>query len=124
MRSLKICYILLLKKEPTSKCNNFFLPRLLDQVSVLSQLELEAKTLARSGEAKLSGWSQLSKGMLDLMKNCSEVCIIILKIHRLLLKSNSKAKTLETQGTIFWVTFGYYLTFMVDYCAFRRLISL
>jgi hypothetical protein len=104
---MKTYYVLLLSKESSPKFHNFLLPRLLDQVSVLSQLELEVRTLARSGEKGLSSWIQLPKGKLDLLANCVEVCVIILKIHRLLLKKHHKAGTLESQGKIFWTSFGY-----------------
>lgn len=104
---MKTYYVLLLKNEASPKYHNFFLPRLLDQVSVLSQLELEAKTLARPGEKSISGWNQLPKGKLDLLANCAEICTIILKIHNLLLKKSNRFGALESQGKIFWTTFGY-----------------
>lgn len=111
---MKTYYVLLLSKDASPKFHNFFLPRLLDQVSVLSQLELEAKTLARPGDKSVSGWTQLPKGKLDLLANCAEICIIIMKIHNLLLKKSNKLGTLESQGKIFWTNFGYQVLLTLD----------
>jgi hypothetical protein len=77
-------------------------------MSVLSQLELEAKTI-RPIEKGQSGWSQLPKGKLDLLSNSVEIVTAILKVHRLLLEKFTEAGSLETHGKLFWATFGYFI---------------
>ncbi len=104
VHAIKLYYILLLKEADISpKLFNLLLPRLLDQVSILSQLELESRTVRPD---KSTGWASLPKGKLDLRANAVEIMMSILKVHSLLLEKIIMEGTLESNGKLFWVTMG------------------
>lgn len=83
-------------------------PRLLDQISILQQLELEVKQIAKLSST-ISGWANLPKGKLLLKANAEEAIMVILDLHSLLLEKFNNSKTIEKQGMLFWVTFGFLL---------------
>ncbi|KAJ3347722.1 hypothetical protein HDU91_006716 [Kappamyces sp. JEL0680] len=105
LHAIKAYYVLLLPEADIApSLFNLLLPRLLDQISILSQLELEAKT-ARPGD-KASGWSSLPKGKLSLRSNSVEIIMAILKVHSILLEKFVMEGTIESNGKLFWATMG------------------
>ena len=89
------------------KMQNLLLPRLLDQLSVLSQLELEAKTV-RATDKERSGWNGLPQGKLSLRNDSVEVLNAILGVHTAFLQRFRKNGTIESNGKLFWVTVGFH----------------
>lgn len=72
-------------------------PRILDQISVIAQMEVEARA---------KGWDSLPKGKIKLLSDATEIIMTILKLHSLLLKKFVENGTLETHGKAFWITAG------------------
>ena len=89
----------------SSAFSDCLFPRLLDQISILQQLELEAKQIAKISNT-LSGWANLPRGKLLLKSNAKEAILVILSLHSLLLQKFKESETVEKHGILFWVTFG------------------
>ncbi|KAJ3320881.1 hypothetical protein HDV06_004777 [Boothiomyces sp. JEL0866] len=94
--------ILLTKKEVPVKNHNPLLSRMVDQVSVLSQIELEVKNNKQSG----AGWSKLPKGKLTLKSESETILKEILNYQKSLINVYAEAGTLETQSKLFWANYG------------------
>lgn len=90
--------------EVPSKLQVLLFPRLLDQLSILSQLESDLNTVA---SLKGTNWKELPKGKQKLRDEAVETILCILKVHSAFLKHFVANRTLETQGTLFWSTMGY-----------------
>ncbi|KAJ3257292.1 hypothetical protein HK103_004846 [Boothiomyces macroporosus] len=94
--------ILLTKKEVPVKSHNPLLSRLVDQVSVLSQIELEVKNNKLNGAA----WSKLPKGKLTLKSESETILKEILNYQKSLINAYADAGTLESQSKLFWANYG------------------
>jgi hypothetical protein len=87
------------------KFENLLLSRLLDQISILSQLELEAKTI-RSTDKELNGWEGLPQGKLSLRNDSLELLNCILDLHAIFLIKFEMNGSIESHGKLFWVNMG------------------
>ncbi|KAJ3275486.1 hypothetical protein HDV01_000313 [Terramyces sp. JEL0728] len=94
--------ILLTKKEVPVKNHNPLLSRMVDQVSVLSQIELEVKNSKQGG----AGWAKLPKGKLTLRSESEAILKEILNYQKSLISVYSESGTLENQAKLFWANFG------------------
>jgi hypothetical protein len=84
---------------------NLLLPRLVDQLSILSQLESEVKQKNNSDDKDI-GWEGLPKGKVSLRDDSVQLICAMQKLHVSFLKQFVKQKTINSQGLLFWFTMG------------------
>ncbi|KAI8900095.1 hypothetical protein BC833DRAFT_583265 [Globomyces pollinis-pini] len=95
--------LLKMNKKLASRFFELLLPRLLDQLSILSQLEVEVKSLKTTDKP---GYEGLPKGKLDLRTNAEDMILTILKVHSILLLRLKDNFMLENNAILFWSFVG------------------
>lgn len=110
MHALQIYEILLRKVDSVPPLlQNYYLSRLLDNLSVLAQLEAEVKNTKPVSERSNSGWNAISRGKQILREDSEKAILVILKIHRSLFELADRGSNLDTNKTVLWATFGYFI---------------
>lgn len=84
---------------------NLLLPRLVDQLTILSQLESEVKH-KNINDDRVIGWEGLPKGKVSLRDDSVQLICAMQKLHVSFLKQFVKLKNINSQGLLFWFTMG------------------
>ena len=101
--SLK-CYHVLVETTqnvPADLKRNSF-SRLLDHLSVISQLELESRASISMSPA----WNLLSPGKVEMKNDSVDFITAILQIHKVWLDDFKKLENVDNQGQLFWINYG------------------
>jgi hypothetical protein len=79
------------------KLYNPLLCRIVDQLSILSQLELELRSIQED---------ELPKGKVIVRQNTLELIYEIQSLHKILIIRFAETNTLEHYGKLFWTSIG------------------
>jgi hypothetical protein len=102
------CYHVLIGSvtEVPDHLQHLMLSRMLDQLAIISQLEIESKVSPNSDV----NWDSLPPGKLKLREDSLSFLTLVLRIHMVWLKTMRAKNTLETQSLLFWCNLGYMLS--------------